>query len=53
MKIYFSSKRRIFMTSSGVQLDKYGRYIVPYLSYVKLYGIEIFGMFIGVIRNAR
>jgi len=51
MKIFLGSKRRLFMTSSGVTLDKYGRYVADYLTYVKLYGIEVFGMFIGVIRN--
>lgn len=51
MKIFIGAKRRMFMTKSSVTLDKYGRYVADYLTYVKLYGVELFGVFIGVIRN--
>jgi hypothetical protein len=49
LKIFIGAKRRMFITKSGVTLDKYGRYVAEYLSYVKLYGVELFGVFIGVI----
>lgn len=51
MKLFIGAKRRMFMTKSRVQLDKYGRYVADYLSYVKLYGVEIFGVFVGIIRD--
>jgi hypothetical protein len=51
MKVFLGSKRQMFMTSGGVQLDKYGRYVVDYTCKVKLYGFELFGMFIGILRQ--
>jgi len=51
MKIFAGAKRQMFMSSGGITLDVYGRYVVDYTTKVKLYGIELFGMFFGIIKQ--
>ena len=51
MKLHFGTKKRYVMTSKGVALDTYGRYVFDNLSYARLYGVQFGKVFIGIIRK--
>ena len=51
MKLHFGTKKRYVMTSRGVALDTYGRYVFDNLSYARLYGVQVGKMFIGVMHK--
>jgi len=47
MKFHFGPKKRYMMTSRGVAIDIYGRYVFDNLYYARLYGVQFGKMFIG------
>ena len=53
MKLHFGSKRRYVMTSRGIALDTYGRYVFNDLYYARLYGVQFGRVFVGVFVKGR
>jgi len=49
MKLHLGTKKRYVMTSRGVAMDTFGRYVFDNLSYAKLYGVQFGKTFVGIM----